>query len=102
MVDYSKVAWKKRRLKFIAEHIQNGCALCERAALGPKGGKKYRIHVHHMNYDHPVGEEPDDVLRILCPSCHEIVTILSKRKTGNTVIEKLQGIINEKLRKSLV
>jgi predicted HNH restriction endonuclease len=94
MVDYNTYAWKKRRLRYIESQGDNlHCALCDKKAFGPKGGKKYRIHIHHTSYDYPVGEEPDSVLKVLCPSCHEIITLIFKRKADNEVIRSFQAII---------
>jgi predicted HNH restriction endonuclease len=98
MVDYNSSKWRKRRLRFIKEFKDTlQCALCDKKAFGNRGGKKYRIHVHHINYNHPVGEEPNEVLRILCPSCHELITLLFKRKPESKTISDLQTIIVNKL-----
>jgi predicted HNH restriction endonuclease len=98
MIDYNSYAWKKRRLKFIESQRENlHCALCNKKAYGKRGGKKFKIHIHHMNYDYPIGQEPDSILRTLCPSCHEILTMIMKRKPENETISRLQTIIVEKL-----
>ena len=98
MINYNTSEWRKRRLKFIKERGENlHCHLCDKKAFGPKGGKKFRIHVHHMNYDHLAGTEPDTVLRILCPSCHDIVTIISHRGGDSVTINDLWRIIWNKL-----
>jgi predicted HNH restriction endonuclease len=98
MIDYNSSKWKKRRLKFIKEQGENlQCVLCDKKAFGNRGGKKYRIHVHHTSYEYPVGEEPDSVLRVLCPSCHELVTLLFKRRPDSSAIHDLQTIIMKRL-----
>lgn len=98
MINYNTPEWRKRRLKFIKEQGENiHCGLCGKKAFGPKGGKKFRVHVHHINYDHPAGQEPDSVLRILCPSCHEIITNIMKRIITNETMDQLQQIIEAKL-----
>lgn len=98
MIDYKTLAWKRRRLQFIKEQGDGlHCSLCEKRAFGKRGGKKYKVHVHHTSYEFEAGKEPSNVLRILCPSCHAIITEILRRKADNQTILDLQTIITTKL-----
>ena len=97
-MNYNTNEWRKRRKKFIEDHTDSlKCSLCDKKAFGPRGSKKFRIHIHHVSYAYTPGEEPDEVLRILCPSCHELITILFKRRPDSETIKALQTIIIEKI-----
>jgi predicted HNH restriction endonuclease len=98
VVNHQSTAWRNRRAKYLRDHKDNlKCSLCDKPAFGKRGGKKYALHLHHLSYDFPVGSEPDCVLRILCAGCHEIVTMINRRRATNTTIAELQMIIKRKL-----
>mgnify|MGYP001950996459 CR=1 FL=1 len=53
--------WKDRRTEFFIRH-KKSCSFC---------GVNYSITLHHLNYDYPIGKEPDTVLMPLCRKHHD-------------------------------
>lgn len=43
---------------------------CDRCGWHDGSWGRRELHVHHVNYLWPVGDEPDAVLRALCSRCH--------------------------------
>lgn len=58
-------AWQDRRSEFLSTSRAKACCIC----LAP-----YRkgFHVHHVTYERLGCERPKD-LRLVCPSCHDLV-----------------------------
>lgn len=58
--EYSTQAWQRRRKTYFEEHGYQ----CERC------GATKDIQLHHLEYTHEIGTEPDDHLMSLCDECH--------------------------------
>lgn len=62
-LDYRSPLWRKRKRNYYKKYNRE-CAAC--GMTHPVE----RIHLHHMDYDYPFGEEPDRVLVPLCKRHH--------------------------------
>ena len=64
---HKSIAWQNRRNKFFRDY-QKVCAACT------DENKTYsKITLHHLNRDHPIGQEPDSALIPLCMDHHNEV-----------------------------
>jgi hypothetical protein len=69
---YKSPEWRQRKKDFFNKY-KKVCACCGR------GSNEVQIQLHHLDYDHPVGSEPDDSLAPLCADHHiEIHQFYSK------------------------
>ena len=57
---YHTERWRRRRIAYFEKHPKV-CALCS---------SHDNINLHHKDYPHYIGEEPDDTLIPLCRRCH--------------------------------
>jgi hypothetical protein len=67
---YSWLA-RQRRREFWDQHKR----YCDRCGWTPDTWtlRERHLEVHHVNYDHPAGDEPDSALRGLCTRCHDAI-----------------------------
>jgi 5-methylcytosine-specific restriction endonuclease McrA len=78
-------AWFAIRECLLDEH-NNKCSFC---------GRKYELHVHHLNYDCLGKETPEDVL-VLCVRCHDdLHTALRKYPATEKAIKQYQEVTLE-------
>lgn len=65
---YRSPEWRKRKQEFFKKYKKT-CTICRKAS------NEAQIQLHHLNYDHPIGTEPDHSLTPLCGECHRSVHI---------------------------
>lgn len=93
---YESKHWKAFR-KALLEDKDCTCYLCNKKKwkwLVRKEEWKSvsRFHVHHLNYDH-IGEETTKDVVTLCPSCHDLLHSILRRKPDSPFISELQAIV---------
>lgn len=69
---------KRRRAEFWIAHGR----FCDRCGWTPGNWtlRKRHLEVHHVNYDWPAGDEPNEVFRALCTRCHDDVHTQHRRR----------------------
>ena len=97
---YENAHWKKFR-KGLLEDKDCSCYLCKKRKWKWLVRKKEwksvgRFEVHHLNYDH-IGYETEDDCRVLCHSCHQLITDIQHRRSDSSFISELQAVITNYL-----
>jgi hypothetical protein len=93
---YENAYWKKFR-KGLLENKECSCYLCGKKKwkwlVRKKDWKSIgRFEVHHLNYDH-IGSETEEDVRVLCHSCHELITDIGHRRSDSPFISDLKEIV---------
>jgi len=92
---YENSHWKKFR-KGLLENKECSCYLCGKKKWKWQPRKQEwkavsRFEVHHTNYDH-VGNETEEDTRVLCHSCHQLITEIEHRRSDSSFIKELKAI----------
>jgi 5-methylcytosine-specific restriction endonuclease McrA len=92
---YDSKHWKKFR-RGLLEDKNCTCFLCGKKKWKWLVRKKEwkstgRFEVHHLHYN-TVGHETEKDVRVLCHSCHELITEIQHRRPDSPFIRELQTI----------
>jgi len=88
---YNSAHWRKLRKRLVDNDADAHCHLCKKRVWGRRGGKHFTAHLHHLHYD-TVGEETEDDVRVLCPSCHDTYHSIISRAGGEGWLTDLKDI----------
>lgn len=79
------LAWHERKQKYYKDYGRK-CEIC---------GTTNHVELHHLDYDHDIGMEPDSSLMALCPQHHYDTHDDQHMEVLNSVKNLLNGVKNQ-------